>query len=79
MWAINVLLMIAGSLIMWNVKRMTTDIKDLRMSHHEIRNHLTEIKVNYVHKDEFRLLEDKLDRRFDRLENLFMSRKHEGS
>lgn len=79
LWIIDTLLVLVGSLIMWNVRRISADIKDADEAIRELRNSLTDVKVNYVHKDELRDIKDELGRRFDRLENLFLQgRRHEG-
>lgn len=79
LWIIDTLLVLVGSLIMWNVRRISSDIKECNMSINDLRNSLTDVKVNYVHKDELRDIKDELGRRFDRLENLFLQgRRHEG-
>lgn len=79
-WLIEGVLVLAGSLIMWNVRRITGDIKETRLGLEALSREITDVKLTHVHKDEFKDLTDRLERRFDRLENIFLSgKKHEGS
>lgn len=71
-WVLEGALTITVSLVIYIVNRMKDDIKENKYETELLKKDLNLVKVEYVHKSDMKEMRDELNRRFDRIETMFV-------
>lgn len=72
-WLLVALFGVAGTLFKMQLNRVDKDLQEHKENHQELRDDLTDVKLHYVHKEDFLSYKQELWHRFDRLEERLLN------